>query len=130
MENSQNWHDYEEVRMIRPWPRAQLLRSPSLLCLLPDLRLCIINIGGKGVGNRKLETYFHFPPGSMSPGYPVLIVACLWLRSSIVSSVLEHNCRWFHVLKLKSIDSSGCHHRTSIPDTAQHRRGRAGAGRE
>ena len=30
---------------------------------------------GKGVGNRKLETYFHFPPGSMSSGYPALIVA-------------------------------------------------------
>ena len=51
---------------------APLLSSPSLHCLLPDLRLCIINIGGKGVGNRKLETYFHFPPGSISLGYPAL----------------------------------------------------------
>ena len=79
----QNWPDYEEVRMIRTWRSAPLLRCSAALLSLVTLFAPGSEAlhhqywwqTGKGVGNRKLETYFHFPPGSMSSGYPALIVA-------------------------------------------------------
>ena len=76
----QNWPDYEEVRMIRTWPSAPLLCSPSLLCLLPDLRLCIINIGGKLAKVLEIENWRPIFISLLAPWARVIQLSLLLLE--------------------------------------------------
>ena len=59
---------------------APLLCSPSLLCLLPDLRLCIINIGGKLAKVLEIENWRPIFISLLAPWARVIQLSLLLLE--------------------------------------------------